>query len=159
MSPTLPHALRATMVAAVLVSAHAAGGNPVVPDSAAPTGDEKATRDDYELSTAGTDAHVKVNAEGKFALVITPKNGKKIHPDAPLEVTFKPSKGVKPQKGKLGRADIVDKNAKEPRVVTSVRGEKAGATTMDADVSFFLCTDSWCQRMSDRISVAITVDP
>jgi hypothetical protein len=120
--------------------------------------DDRATKDDYELDTSGTAAKLKVGESGKFSLVIKPKNGKKVHPDAPLEVTFKDPKGVKPQKGKLGRGDVKEKGAKAPELTTTLVGEKAGAHTLEASVSFFLCTDAWCQRMSDRISVPITVE-
>lgn len=121
--------------------------------------EEKATKDDYELDTSGTDAKIKAGADGKFSLVVRPKNGKKVHPDAPLEVVFKDPKGVKPAKNKLGRNDIADKSAKAPELRTTLHADKAGAVTLEASVSFFLCTDaSWCQRMTDRVSVPITVE-
>lgn len=128
------------------------------PSAPSPSADDKATKDDYTLDTSGTDAKIKLGSDGKFSLVVTPKNGKKVHPDAPFEVSFKDPQGVKPLKTKLGRADVVDKASKAPEVQTKLRGEKAGATTLDLSVSFFLCTDAWCQRMTDRISIPITVE-
>src|SRR5438552_2290259 len=113
-------------------------------------GDNKATKDDYELDVSGTDAKIKAGSDGKFSLVIKPKNAMKVHPEAPLEVTFKDPKGVKPGKLKLGRNDVVDKASKAPEVRTTLHADKAGAYTVEASVSFFLCTDAWCQRMSDR---------
>ncbi|MBI1944396.1 MAG: hypothetical protein HYS27_01800 [Deltaproteobacteria bacterium] len=124
-----------------------------------PAADDRATKDDYTLDTGGTDKTVKVGKDGTFSLVVRAKNGKKVHGEAPLEVVFKDPKGVKPGKGKLGRGDVVDKAAASPELRTTLRGEKAGATTLEATVSFFLCTDSWCQRMSDKIAVPITVEP
>lgn len=120
--------------------------------------DERATKDDYELDVSGTVTKLKVGASGTYSLVIKPKNGKKVHPDAPLEVTFKEPKGVKPAKGKLGRGDVADKSAKAPEVKTTLTAEKAGTHSLDASVSFFLCTDAWCQRMTDRVSVSIVVE-
>ena len=134
---------------AVLSPAHAAE------DRAA---EDKATKDDYELDTSGTATTIKAGAEGTFSLVVRPKNGKKVHPDAPFEVTFKDPKGVRPAKNKLGRNDVVDKASMAPEVQTKLRAEKAGPATVDASVSFFLCTDAWCQRMTDRVSLAITVE-
>jgi hypothetical protein len=119
---------------------------------------ERATKDDYELDVSGTDAKIKAGADGKFDLVIRPKNGKKVHPEAPLEVTFGNAAGVKPGKGKLGRNDVVDKASKAPEVKTTLHAERAGQYTLDASVSFFLCTDAWCQRMTDRVSVPVTVE-
>ena len=40
----------------------------------------------------------------------------------------------------------------------TLHADKPGQYTLDANVSFFLCTDAWCQRMSDHVSVAITVE-
>ena len=54
---------------------------------ASPAADDKATKDDYAVDTSGTAAKIKVNADGTFSLKITPKNGKKVHPEAPLEVS------------------------------------------------------------------------
>ena len=126
--------------------------------SGAPAADDKATKDDYELDVSGTDGKLKAGADGKFDLVIRPKNGKKVHPEAPLEVVFKDPKGVKPAKNKLGRNDVVDKGAKAPEVKVALHADKAGAYTLEANVSFFLCTDAWCQRITDRVAVPITVE-
>jgi hypothetical protein len=126
--------------------------------ASSPVAEERATKDDYVLDTSATDKTIKVGKDGKFSVVVTPKNGKKVHAEAPLEVVFKDPKGLKPGKAKLGRGDVVDKAAAAPELRTTLRGEKAGATTLEATVSFFLCTDSWCQRMSDKISVPITVE-
>jgi hypothetical protein len=128
------------------------------PVLANPAAEDRATKDDYEIDTAGTTPKIKVGGEGSFSLVVKPKNGKKVHPDAPFEVTFKDPKGVRPAKSKLGRNDVVDKESKSPEVRTTLKGDKAGATTLDVSVSFFLCTDAWCQRMTDRASVPITVE-
>jgi hypothetical protein len=126
--------------------------------SGSPTADDRATKDDYSLDVSGTDTKIKRGADGKFSLVVVPKNNKKVHPEAPLEVTFTNPKGVRPAKTKLGRADVVDKGAKAPEVRTTLHAEKAGSTTLEANVSFFLCTDAWCQRMADKVTIAITVE-
>lgn len=136
---------------------------PLVPVAAvaaerAPVADDKATKDDYAVDTSGTSAKIKVNGDGTFSLKITPKNGKKVHPEAPLEISIIENAAVKPAKSKLGRGDLKEKGAKEPEVQTSLRGVKSGATTLEATISFFLCTDAWCQRMSDRVQIPVTVE-
>jgi hypothetical protein len=124
----------------------------------APAADDRATKDDYVLDTQATTAKWKKNAEGVFSVKITPKNGKKVHAEAPLEVTLVENAFVKPTKQKLGRADLKDKTAREPEVTTVLRGVKAGTTALEANLSFFLCTDAWCQRMSDRVQIPITIE-
>ena len=123
-----------------------------------PSADDKATKDDYALDASGTAAKLKVKGDAPFSLKITPKNGKKVHPDAPLEVTIVDNATIKPAKQKLGRSDLKEKGAKDPEATTTMRGLKAGATTLEVNVSFFLCTDAWCQRMSDRVQIPITVE-
>ncbi len=125
---------------------------------AARVADDKATKDDYAVDTSATSAKLKVNGDGTFSLKITPKNGKKVHPEAPLEISIVDNAAVKPAKSKLGRGDLKEKGGKEPEVTTSLRGVKSGATTLEATISFFLCTDAWCQRMSDRVQIPITVE-
>jgi hypothetical protein len=159
-----PPALLAFALAAVV----GGGGRAAPPDfttsavsagpQVSPSADDRATKDDYALEATATPAPLKVNAEGVFRLKITPKNGKKVHGEAPLEVTLLENAFVKPARQKLGRGDVQDKASKEPEVTTTLRAVKAGTTTLEANVSFFLCTDAWCQRMSDRVQVPITVE-
>lgn len=144
-----------SLLLAAVVTVPAVAVEPARADRVA---DDKATKDDYAVDTSGTAAKIKVNADGTFSLKITPKNGKKVHPEAPLEVSLVDNAAIKPAKSKLGRGDLKEKGAKEPEVTTSLHGVKAGATTLEANISFFLCTDAWCQRMSDRIQIPITVE-
>jgi len=152
--------LRVTLLAivALAVPAVVLGSDVATARPEGRVADDKATKDDYELDTGGTDAKLKVGGTGSFSLVVKPKNGKKVHPDAPLEVSLKDPKGLKLGKSKLGRNDVVDKASKSPELKTSLRGEKAGTYTVEANVSFFLCTDAWCQRMSDKVAVPVTVE-
>ena len=143
----------------LLLALAAAPATPATGGARSPAADDaKATKDDYELDTTGSDSKLKAGADGKFSLVLRPKNGKKVHPEAPLEVLFKDPKGVKTGKPKLGRNDVVDKAAKAPEVQTTMRGDKAGSYTVDASVSFFICSDTWCQRMTDRVSIPVTIE-
>lgn len=120
-------------------------------------GKDRATKDDYRLDTSSTTSELEVGKEGTFSIVIEPKNGTKIHPQAPLEVKLGSPAGVKVAKGKLGRGDVQDKEAKSPDMRTALHGEKRGEYVVEADVSFFLCTDEWCQRMTDRVAVPVRV--
>jgi hypothetical protein len=126
--------------------------------AASPAADDRATKDDYTLDASTTTTTLKKGGAGEFHLVITPKNGKKVHPDAPLEISIVDNPHVKPGKQKLGRGDLVEKGAPAPHVRTSLQATKSGTTNLSVNVSFFLCTDAWCQRMNDRVEVPITVE-
>jgi hypothetical protein len=118
---------------------------------------DRATKDDYSVHTSGTTSEIEVGKPGTFSLVIHPKNGTKIHPQAPLEVKVNVPSGMRVDKGKLGRGDMHDKEAASPDLRTALHGEKDGQYSIEADVSFFLCTDEWCQRMTDRVSIPVRV--
>ena len=118
---------------------------------------ERATKDDYRIDVSGSSGEVRVGEDGVIKLVLVPKNGTKIQPQAPLEVKLSEPEGVVLEKRKLGRGDLADKDAEQPSLSTSLRGQKAGSYSIDADVSFFLCTDEWCQRMTDRVSIPVKV--
>lgn len=128
-----------------------------VPAPTAPVAEDRASKDDYALDASGSASTLKVNGEGAFTLQITPKNGKKVHPDAPLEVVIADSALFKASKARLTRTDLKEKGSKTPTVATTLRGSKAGTGTIDVTVSFFLCTDAWCQRMSDKVTLPVTV--
>jgi hypothetical protein len=130
---------------------------PAPPAPGAPVAEDRATKDDYALDASGSASTLKVNGEGAFALQITPKNGKKVHPDAPLEVVIADNALFKASKARLTRSDLKEKGSKTPTVTTTLRGSKAGTGTIDVTVSFFLCTDAWCQRMSDKVTLPVTV--
>jgi len=149
--------MRLSISALALLALPAFAADVTVPAAAEPVAEDRATKDDYALDGAGTSTSLKIGKDGTFSLKITPKNGKKVHPDAPLEVAIADNALVKAGKAKLSRGDLKDKASKEPEVTTSLRPLKAGTGTVDATVSFFLCTDAWCQRMSDKIQIPIGV--
>lgn len=123
----------------------------------APKKKERATKDDYELDVSGTTEELKPGEAGRFSLVIRPKNGTKVHPQAPLEVKLKATAGLEVEKPKLSRKEIANPGEPAPELKTGVRAIREGDQAIEADVSFFLCTDEWCQRMTDRVNVPIKV--
>lgn len=146
-----------TWLAALTLVALAASLPALAADDAAPKKRDRATKDDYRIDVSGSSAELQVGQDGVIKLVLVPKNGTKIHPQAPLEVKLSEPDGIQLEKRKLGRGDVADKEAKDPALSTAVSGRKAGSYSVDADVSFFLCTDEWCQRMTDRVSIPMKV--
>lgn len=121
------------------------------PEKSAPT------KDDYKLDASGSSSRLKVNEDGLFSLSITPVEGLKVHPDAPLEVKLKTSQGLTSTKKKLGRKDALDAKSLAPTLQTAIRGESAGKKEIEAEISFFLCSKTWCQRMTDKMVVDVTI--
>jgi hypothetical protein len=140
-----------------LVLAALSFGAAASPD-ATPAQDKKAAgKGDYSLDTSKSSTEAKLKSDATFSITIVPASGLKIHPQAPLEVKLKTTDGLKAAKAKLGRADVKDAAAVAPELTTTVNAAAAGKQEVEASVSFFLCSDSWCQRMTDKVVVPINV--
>ena len=130
------------------------------PKEDAPKKDEKkrATKEDYDLDLSASATTLKVGENGLYSIVIRAKNGTKIHPQAPLTVKLTASEGVAAAKEKLSREDIPeDADKKTPDLRTQLTARKKGDQKVQAEVSFFLCTDAWCQRMNDKVDLTLAV--
>jgi hypothetical protein len=119
---------------------------------------ERASKDDYELDLSASSKTVGVGENGTFSLVIRAKNKTKIHPQAPLTVKLSATEGVTLAKAKLSREDAKkEEGAKDPDLRTQLTGVKEGEHKVTAEISFFLCTEAWCQRMNDKVELAVNV--
>lgn len=118
---------------------------------------EKATADDYALDLQNTTKTLALNTDGTFSLVIRAKNGTKLHAQAPLEVSIRSGDALQLEKQKLGRGDAVKTESQETELRTTFRARQRGSHPIAAELSFFLCTDAWCQRMTDRIELSVEV--
>lgn len=126
-------------------------------ETAAPK--DRATADDYAFSTEGSAQTLREGDRGTLQLSLRALNGLKIHPEAPLELKLSSSEGLVVVSPKLTRADAAEPESGLLRFETPVDASRAGAQRVDVEFSFFLCTDAWCQRMTDRRSLAIEVTP
>ncbi|MEW5852441.1 MAG: hypothetical protein AB2A00_26880 [Myxococcota bacterium] len=113
----------------------------------------------YTVDTSGTPREVKVGDKGSLSIVITPSAGKKVHDQAPLVVSLKGSKGVALAKNKLGHSDVANKGDKAPQIKAEFTAREPGEQTVDADMQFFICTDKWCERMTEKVKVTLNVVP
>ena len=86
-----------------------------------------------------------------------PGKGKKVHEQAPLTVTLKGPVGLGLMKNKLGHADVVNKGAPAPELKAEFAPKQPGQLTADVDMVFFICTDKWCERMTHKTAIAVTV--
>ncbi|MEQ1504126.1 MAG: hypothetical protein ABMB14_17920 [Myxococcota bacterium] len=149
--------LAPVLLAPVLLAAGIAFAE--APSAAPPSAAPKATRADYALDVSRTTAAVKVGQPGTLSVTFVPKNGTKLNLQAPLAVTVRPNPAVAVDDAALDLANVRDPAAHDVEVTTGVRGLTAGQTVVALDVSFYLCTDAWCQRMTDAVSVPIDVAP
>lgn len=112
----------------------------------------------YSIETRGTTSQVKTGADGQLQLVIKPATGYKISREAPLKIKLA-SDGCDLAKSALGQKDAHDDKSTSPKFAVSFKGKTAGAQTIDAKATFFVCNENLCERKTESVKVAVQVDP
>ncbi|MGQ0505666.1 MAG: hypothetical protein ACT4TC_10145, partial [Myxococcaceae bacterium] len=112
----------------------------------------------YELSTEGTTQKLKVGESGRFVLAIRTKPQAHVSDEAPLKLELK-STSFKIAKEKQTYADSVTQKAPgeayaQPRFEAPFIATAAGKGTVEAKLSFFVCTDKLCLRQQKNLSVS-----
>ncbi|NMO23330.1 hypothetical protein HPC49_25255 [Pyxidicoccus fallax] len=115
----------------------------------------------YEVSTEGTSTQVKAGEKGVFVLSIKTKEGAHVSEEAPLKLDVKGTQ-LTPAKEKLGREDSVSKKAAgqefvDPRFEVPFTTASAGKGTVDAKLTFFICTEKICARQQKTFSLPVEV--
>jgi hypothetical protein len=115
----------------------------------------------YEVSTEGTSTKFKAGEKGVFVLSIKSKAGAHVSEEAPLKLEVKGAQ-VTPAKEKLGREDSVTKKAQgqafvDPRFEVPLTASAAGKGSVDAKLTFFICTEKICARQQKTFSVPVEV--
>ncbi len=117
----------------------------------------------YDVSTEGTSASVKAGEKGKVVISIHAKNGAHVSDEAPLRIELS-SKESKLDKEKVTLADSLNKKDKEAKVYPDPRFEigftpaTQGKTTVDARMTFFICTESLCSRQTKKLTLPVDVN-
>lgn len=115
----------------------------------------------YEVSTEGTSTKVKAGDKGVFVLAIKSKAGAHVSDEAPLKLQVKGAQ-LTPAKAELVLADSVAKKAEgqqwvDPRFEVPFTAAAAGKGTVDAKLTFFICTEKICARQQKTFSVPVEV--
>lgn len=115
----------------------------------------------YEVSTEGTSTKVKAGDKGVFVLSIKSKPGAHVSDEAPLKLQVKGAQ-LTPAKEDLVLADSVAKKAEgqkwvDPRFEVPFTAAAAGKGTVDAKLTFFICTEKICARQQKTFSVPVEV--
>lgn len=112
---------------------------------------------DYDIQTSASTKQLKVGERGKLVIAIIPTKDRKVHKQAPLSVSLRAPAGIVLDKAKLGRADVSQDSEKRLELSVGFTAKSMGEQSIEANASFFICTDKWCQRMSERIVIAVNV--
>jgi len=116
--------------------------------------DGTANEQDYKIVTEGTSTKLKSGAQVTLTVKIVALNGFHVSDEAPMSATLTPSAGLAFPATKITR----DKAQKEPTLTTTFSAKEKGAQTVKGDLTFFLCTEKLCQRMTASRELAVTVN-
>ncbi len=109
----------------------------------------------YDLGVQAT-AQVTKGGSGTVSIKIAPKAGAEIHKEAPVSISFEAPKNVALSKSTLSRPDMkMDGTAATFEVPFT--GTEAGKGTIEAKLSFFICTDKMCSKQQRTASLPVTV--
>lgn len=134
---------------------------------------EKET-EQYTLFATTAPAQPQQGNAAVYTLRITPKGLLKLKRETPLTATLTSTPGLTLTQDRFASKDLQDDPPlqKDPppgnsgqqqvttkRIETTITAQTAGAHTITAQLTFFLCTDQICQRYKDTLALPVTVTP
>lgn len=108
----------------------------------------------YEVEMTATPQVSKGDA-GELVVRIQPKPGAEIHKEAPISLSLD-AHGVKTGKTKLGRPDL-KMEGENGSFRVPFQAVDQGAATIDANLTFFVCTDNLCARQQRKAKIPVQV--
>ena len=116
----------------------------------------------YEVSTEGTSTKLKAGETGKVIISIKAKNGAHVSDEAPLKIELS-SKQSKLGKEKLTLADSLnpkkqgETNYPDPRFEVPFTPTAHGQSSVEAKLTFFICTEKLCSRQVKNLTFPVEV--
>jgi hypothetical protein len=100
--------------------------------------------------------HLKVAEKGAVSVTIVPKKEWKISKEAPTQIRLSDNGKVSFAKAKLHIADG-EIEGKTFQVSSAIEGKAAGAGTITAKITYFMCTATVCKRFTAKRTVDVAV--
>jgi len=102
----------------------------------------------YQISYQAS-AEVKTSNAAECNLTITPKDGWVLKTDTPFKAKLASHENLDLPKIKFNSKDFVDAKATPKTILTTFTARKAGPYSLNADLTFFVCSDTICKRQKD----------
>jgi hypothetical protein len=117
----------------------------------------------YRVTTDGTTARVPPGQKGTLVLEIQSLKGAHVSDEAPLRIQLSGTGTVTPEKTQLVYGDSVRKPSSslkypDPRFEVPLAAQGKGPGTVEAKMTFFVCTEQLCLRQQKTLSVPVTVE-
>jgi hypothetical protein len=116
----------------------------------------------YEVTTDGTSTKLKAGETGKLVISIKAKNGAHVSDEAPLKIELS-SRQSTLTKDKLTLADSLNQkkdgeaNYPNPRFEVPFTPTAHGPATLEAKMTFFICTEKLCSRQVKNLTLPVEV--
>jgi hypothetical protein len=116
----------------------------------------------YEVTTEGSSTAVKAGERGTVVIAFKTKGAAHVSDEAPLKIELS-GRDVKLDKAKLTLADSTAKKEEggksppDPRFEVGFTSAAKGRATVEAKLTFFICTDTICARQTKSLSIPVDV--
>ena len=101
---------------------------------------------------------LKVGETAQLKLVVVPKKGDHVSPDAPVSVSAAPSAQFALPKPKLSRADSHPTAAEGVEFSMPVTGLAKGHSELKANLAFYICVATLCAHQKRELIVPVQVE-
>jgi len=113
----------------------------------------------YDVTTDGSSQKVKAGEKGKLVIEFKTKAGSHISDEAPMKIELT-GKDAKLDKAKLTLADSIAKKEAgkeyvDPRFEVPFVVAAAGKASVEAKLTFFVCTDKVCARQQKTLNLPV----
>src|SRR5437764_11968714 len=101
---------------------------------------------------------VKKGATAAAHVEVVPRSDAHVSPDAPISLTVTSGPALKVSKSKLGRPEAKETKAKGVEFDVPFSAESAGKDELRASLSFFICTETLCERQKRDLALKVEVE-
>ena len=108
---------------------------------------------DFDISAP---SKVAKGESGSVTVHITPKGAADIDKEAPIKLSLKPPSYVDMSKTELGRKEV-KMNGNNASFDVPFTAREAGKGSIEATVSFYICTDQICAHQERKASLPVAV--
>ena len=112
----------------------------------------------YKIETSQAPLRVKKGETGQAKVTVVPRSDAHVSPEAPVSVTVSAGPALELPKQKLGRPDAKATEAKGVEFDVPFVGKQAGKDLLQAQVTFFICTEKLCERQKREVALAVVVE-
>jgi hypothetical protein len=109
----------------------------------------------FEL-VRGAPPEMKVRQSAALSLSIVPHAGHRLLPGGPVIVRLR-GEGLRPQRLLYHRDEAVDPRADVPRFELPVTADKAGAASLEAQCTFYLCRGDLCHPIETSTTFTVEI--